>query len=53
MPASQRLWTCTAPVPGRDGSLRRQSNEAAGMSDAADDAARMWPDDDETEQDEE
>ena len=39
--------------PGEMDRYADRLNEAAGMSDAADDAARMRPDDDETEQDEE
>jgi hypothetical protein len=39
--------------PGEMDRYADRLNEAAGMSDAADDAARMRPDDGETEQDQE
>ena len=41
MPASPPLWTCTGTCTGEMGRYADRLNEAAGMSDQADNAAKM------------
>ena len=54
MPASPRPWTCTGTsTQARLDRYADRLNEAAGMTDAADDVAKTRPNDDEDEQDEE